>query len=219
MLLGNAVWVIMRAVRRREMQMRFSEPSSTTESDLDWSGEFELRERASVFVRVDQQVGAVQCGTPARYLPPSTACHAGTLHVRHGKPPVHQTDLRPVPVPTKPRYASCASSHAASRGRQKYCLFVSGTAPGNVSPRVPLWYVHLFRGPCHMTNTGLFTGQEQGGNYNKATGARKPRVGNSSSPQSPPCQNSMVILGIAFAVSTLYSELQLNRPPSNATWT
>lgn len=49
MLLGNAVWVIMRAVRRREMQMRFSEPSSTTESDLDWSGEFELRERASVF--------------------------------------------------------------------------------------------------------------------------------------------------------------------------
>jgi hypothetical protein len=38
MLLGNAVWVIMRAVRRREMQMRFSEPSSTTESDLDWSG-------------------------------------------------------------------------------------------------------------------------------------------------------------------------------------
>lgn len=172
MLLGNAVWVMMRAVRRREMQMRFSEPSSTTESDLDWSGEFELRERASVFVRVDQQVGAVQCGTPARYLPPSTACHAGTLHVRHGKPPVHQTDLRPVPVPTKPRYASCASSHAASRGRQKYCLFVSGTAPGNVSPRVPLWYVHLFRGPCHMTNTGLFTGQEQGGNYNKAAGAR-----------------------------------------------
>lgn len=41
----------MRAVRRREseMQMRFSGPSSTTESDLDWSGEFELRERASVF--------------------------------------------------------------------------------------------------------------------------------------------------------------------------
>jgi hypothetical protein len=108
----------------------------------------------------------VQCGTAARYLPPSTACHAGTLHVRHGKPPVHQTDLRPVPAPTKPQYVSCASSHAARRGRQKYCLFASGTAPGDVSPRIPVRYVHLFRGPCHMTNTGLFIGQEQGGNYN-----------------------------------------------------
>jgi hypothetical protein len=150
----------------------------------------------------------VQCGTAARYLPPSTACHAGTLHVRHGKPPVHQTDLRPVPAPTEPQYASCASSHAVSLGRQKYCLFASGTAPGDVSPRVPVRYIrpsisrsmpHDEYGPFHRARTRR---QLQ---HKKAAGAREPRVGNNSGPQSRPRQNSMVVLGITVAVSTLYN--------------
>ena len=158
----------------------------------------------------------VQCGTAARYLPPSAACHAGTLHVRHGKPPVHQTDLRPVPAPTKPQYASCASSHAASRGRQKYRLqplrvWDRGTAPGDVSLRRP-----SISRPMPHDEYGPFSS----GKNKAATTTRRPAQESLELETTVVLNPVLVRTAWWFWESPLQSALYiiLRRPPSNTTW-
>ena len=81
-------------------------------------------------------------------------------------------------------------------------------------------YVHLFRGPCHMTNTGLFIGQEQGGNYNTrrrlAQESLELRQQWSSMPFSSEQRGGF---GNHLCRQHLCNELQLNRPPSSTTLT